>query len=35
MVKGNGWIKDAHEIVANLILLLVALHIGGVIWWKA
>lgn len=29
--EGNGWIKDAHEIVANLILLLVALHIGGVL----
>ncbi len=26
-----GWVKEAHEIVANLILLLVALHIGGVI----
>lgn len=29
--EGSGWVKDAHEIVANLILLLVALHIGGVI----
>lgn len=27
----DGWVKDAHEITANLILLLVALHIGGVI----
>ena len=29
--EGATWVKDAHEIVANLILLLVALHIGGVI----
>lgn len=29
--EADGWIKEAHEIVANLILLLVALHIGGVI----
>lgn len=29
--EADGWVKDAHEIVANLILLLVALHIGGVI----
>lgn len=29
--EAAGWVKDAHEITANLILLLVALHIGGVI----
>ncbi len=29
--EASGWVKDVHEIVANLILLLVALHIGGVI----
>ena len=29
--EADGWVKEAHEIVANLILLLVALHIGGVI----
>ncbi|WP_054007671.1 cytochrome b/b6 domain-containing protein [Cypionkella psychrotolerans] len=29
--EGSGWVKDVHEITANLILLLVALHIGGVI----
>lgn len=28
---GNSWVKEAHEITANLILLLVALHIGGVL----
>ncbi|GLS86879.1 cytochrome b561 [Cypionkella aquatica] len=29
--EGDGWVKDVHEITANLIWLLVALHVGGVI----
>ena len=29
--EADGWVNEAHEIVANLILLLVALHIGGVV----
>jgi cytochrome b len=29
--EASAWVKDVHEITANLILLLLALHIGGVI----
>ncbi|MDB5660074.1 MAG: hypothetical protein JWS10_2689 [Cypionkella sp.] len=29
--EADGWVKDVHETTANLILLLVALHIGGVV----
>jgi cytochrome b len=28
---GVGWVEDVHELIANGMLLLVALHVGGVV----